>query len=230
MDFTGSDHLEGSGYLLSAATPVFRRLNMSSGQLIEAIRAENISAVKDLISTAGDINQQDEQGWTPLNWAAGKGNLELVKLLVNNGADISKVGRDQRTPYMIALAAGHAEVAKLLRQMEDLRGNEQPSRSGRQYCKAYYLKDLRRYPNWVESKINWKEQGDRSRSDKREDDNRELTDDDIVFLHSDYSVTQSMWHSENVIFNQTTSEWKEFCASSLNFNVPGDLDLIVSAR
>jgi hypothetical protein len=202
---------------------------MSELQLIEAVKAEDAATVKELIESGVDINQQDEQGWTPLNWAAGKGNLALVNLLVENGADVFKVGRDLRMPYMIALAAGHVDVVKFLRQAEDLVAGEKPSRPERKYCKAYHLEDLRQFPDWVESKINWTET-DPGDAGNTSHGGQGFFDDTIVFLHQDYTVTQSMWHNENVIFNQVTPAWKGFCATALKFKVPDDLDFIVAAK
>ena len=199
---------------------------MSDLQLIEAVKGENATAAKELIESGADVNQQDDQGWTPLNYAAGKGDLELVKLLVENSADIFKVGRDQRTPYMIALAAGRVEVVKFLREAEDRFEGEKPSRPERKYCKAYHLKDLRIYPAWTEGRINWKAKnyGDASGNGTAPDQG--FSDDDIVFLHQDYTVTQSMWHNENVIFDQVSPQWRDYCNDRLNFKVPDDLDLI----
>jgi hypothetical protein len=202
---------------------------MNGLRLIEEIKAENVASVKELIESGADVNWQDEQGWTPLNWAAGKGNLEVVKFLVSRGADVFKVGRDQRTPYLIALAAGHVEVVRFLRQAEDESEGEKPARPERKYCKAYYLRDLRQFPNWVESKISWKDEKPQP-SEKGESKAQPLSDEEIAFLHQDYTVTQSMWHGENVIFNQVTAEWKEFCAGALKFKAPEDLDLIVARQ
>lgn len=200
---------------------------MSELQFIEAVKAENMSMIQGLIDSGVDVNQQDEHGWTPLNWAAGKGHLQMVALLVENGADVFKVGRDMRTPYMIALAAGHAEVVKYLRQCEDRVEGEKPARPERKYCKAYHLKNLRAFPGWSESRINWKETADDKNS---ENGSKTFSDDDVVFIHQDCTVTQSMWHNEDVIFNQESPEWKQFCADTLNFKVPDDLDLIVSFK
>jgi len=109
---------------------------MNDLALIDAVKAGDYDKSSALINEGADVNQQDEQGWTPLNFAAGKGNLALVKLLVEKGAEIFKVGRDQRTPYMIALAAGRVSVVKSLREMEDQYPGEKPARPERKYCKA----------------------------------------------------------------------------------------------
>ena len=199
---------------------------MSDVQLIEAVKAGNLTAVRDLIESGVDLNQQDEQGWTPLNWAAGKGDLPLVKLLIEKGADVFRVGRDQRTPYLIALAAGYDEVVKLLRAAEEKVGGGKNSRPKRDYCRAYVLSDLRQFPGWTESRINWKENSDNGDAGS---DSQALSDNDIVFLHDDSTVTQSMWRNRNIIFNQVSPEWQEFCANTLNFKVPDDLDLIVKS-
>jgi ankyrin repeat protein len=206
---------------------------MNNLQLIEAVKAEDMTAVKKLLENNTDVHQQDEQGWTPLNWAAGKGNPEMVKLLLENGADVFKVGRDQRTPYMITLAAGHVEIAKLLKEIEekmDIEKSKNSSGREKKYCKASHLKDFRQFSSWSESKINWKEdKNDTDDGDETKDGDKEFSGDDIVFIHQDYTVTQSMWHNENVIFNNVTPEWKKFCAEVLKFKVPTDFDLIVSS-
>lgn len=180
---------------------------MSQMELIEAIRSGNRASVEEMVKAGIDLTQQDKQGWTPLNWAAGSGNLEIVELLLDNGADPLAVGRDLRTPQMIALAAGHAEVVKRLRSAEaDAKGGETEP-SDRKYCTAYHLSDLRRYPSW---------------SSELQD----LSDDDVVFLHQDFTVTKSIWAGEDVVFDKVTDEWKNFCGNELQFAVPDSLDLI----
>jgi ankyrin repeat protein len=192
-------------------------------ELIELCKSGEMEKAEALIKSGADVNQQDEQGWTPLNFAAGKGDLAMVKLLVESGADIFKVGRDNRTPYMIALAAGRAEVARYLRDKEDAYPGEKPPRPERKYCKAYYLKDLRSFSDWSEERANWKTANENNDQKSAE----ELIDDSIVFIHQDFTVTRSMWHNENVVFNNVTPEWKTFCSDKLGFKVPDDLDLIV---
>ena len=91
---------------------------MSDLQLIDAVKTGQLAKVEEALNAGADLQQQDEQGWTPLNWAAGKGAAEIVSLLLNRGADVFRTGRDQRTPYKIALAAKHTDVARLLKKAE----------------------------------------------------------------------------------------------------------------
>jgi hypothetical protein len=199
---------------------------MNDLTLIGAVKNGNLAEVEALIKGKADVNQEAEQGWTPLNFAAGKGDLALVKLLVESGADIFKVGRDKRTPYMIALAANRASVAKYLRGLEDAARGEKPHSRQRQYCKAYHLAEIRKYPGWSESRINWKDDKGKSESDVE----GALPDDQVVFIHQDLTVTESMWHNENVIFNAADPAWEEFCANTLQFKVPDGLDLMSASE
>jgi uncharacterized protein len=179
---------------------------MSQMELIEAIKSGNRAAVAEVIQSGVDLQQQDKQGWTALNWAAGSGHLEIVELLLEHGADPLAVGRDLRTPQMIALAAGHADVVRRLREAEAKAGATEAS--DRKYCTAYHLGDLRRYAEWTS-------------------ESEDLKDEDVVFLHQDYTVTKSMWAGEDVVFNNVTDQWRHFCNSELRFAVPDSLDLIV---
>jgi Ankyrin repeats (3 copies) len=190
---------------------------MGEVQLIEAVKAGDLATVEALLASGADIHQQDKQGWTPLNWAAGKVDVAIVESLLKHGADIFTVGRDQRTPYMIALAAARVEVARLLREAEEKAGRAKNySQQPRKYCKAYYLKDLRAFSGWSESQT-------------EDGDVHTVSDNDVVFLHQDLTVTTSMWHNENVLFNQRTPEWEDFCTAVLQFKVPDDFDLIPQA-
>ena len=195
---------------------------MNQMEFIEAIKSGNRAVVAEMIEAGAELDQQDKQGWTPLNWAAGSGHLEIVELLLEHGADPLAVGRDLRTPQMIALAAGHVEVVKRLRRAEAESKQEQTESSERKYCTAYQLRDLRRYPEWLEKNL---EAGAESKTSENGQP-QGLNDDDVVFLHQDYTVTKSMWAGEDVIFDNVTEQWKQFCTTELRFVVPDSLDLI----
>lgn len=196
-------------------------------ELIEAVKTGNVESVQQLITSGADLNQADKQGWRPLNWAAARGKLEIVQLLLQHGAAVDAVGIDQRTPAMIALAAGHANAARLLRQTEARAAGEKPVRPQRQYCKAYHLGQLRQFAGWQEKRIEGTKSTDHA-SGNGQAQPLERTDDAIIYVHEDFTVTADIWHNEKVIFDQATPAWIEFCASALNFKVPDDLDLITS--
>lgn len=197
---------------------------MSNLQLIDAVKTGQPAKVEEALNAGADIHQQDEQGWTPLNWAAGRGSVEIVSLLLNRGADVSRTGRDQRTPYKIALAAKHTDVARLLKKAEQAINGASGDSTSRNYARAYLLGELRKFNDWREEKINWKETIPAEENGK----SRELSDDDVVFVQEDFTVTQLIWPGENVIFNRTTPEWVDFCTKELQFKVPDDFDLIAS--
>lgn len=197
---------------------------MSDLQLIDAVKTGQRAKVEAALNAGADVHQQDEQGWRPLHWAAGKGSVEIVSLLLDRGADVFRVGRDQRTPYKIALAAKHTDVARLLKEAEQSVNGANGESNSREYARAYLLGELRKFSDWREEKINWKE----TIPTEENGSSRKLSDDDVVFLQEDFTVTELIWPGENVIFNRTTPEWISFCTQELQFKVPDDFDLIAS--
>ncbi len=69
------------------------------------------------------------------------------------------------------------------------------------YCKAYLLKQFREYSQWCEN-------------------NQELTEEDVLYLQENYIVTNGIYLDENIIFDDVTPEWREFCHQVLNFQIP----------
>jgi uncharacterized protein len=164
---------------------------MTNTELIEAVKAGDESTVVRLLDAGQDVNANgNEQEWTALNFAAGAGNLPMISLLLQRGANVFAVGRDNRTPYNIALAAGHIEACRLLSEAEQAAGGDTKRISSRAYetrpyCKAYALSKLRQFPNWTET---WPSSKGHDKSDKPDE---APTDQTIVFIHQDYTVTKS---------------------------------------
>lgn len=190
---------------------------MSETKVIEAAKDGDRDTLETLLDGGADINEQDEEhGWTALCWASGAGDVETVKLLLEKGADVTLTGRDNRTPLMIAKAADRKEVAKILTEKEKELGVWEDPRETQPYCKAYYLKDLRQFDDWSEIATEPLVEED------EDEEPRPAQDDDIVYIHQDFTVTESMWHGEDVIVDEVTPEWKTFCESKLEFAIPED--------
>jgi ankyrin repeat protein len=64
-----------------------------------------------LVKRGAEVNQE---GWTPLHYAATIGNVELIKLFIANYAYIDAAAPNQTTPLMMAARHDHFDAVKLL--------------------------------------------------------------------------------------------------------------------
>ena len=55
------------------------------GALTQATIDGNIEAAKQAIAAGADVNAKDGGGWTPLHWAAARGQTEVAELLRKHG-------------------------------------------------------------------------------------------------------------------------------------------------
>jgi hypothetical protein len=91
------------------------------------------------------------------------------------------------------------------------------------YCKAYYLGALRKFSGWNERRINWKNLDAQGTEAPMGSEPPPFADEDIVYVHEDLTVTQSIYKDENVIFPNVTPEWETFCRTQLDFRIPDDM-------
>ncbi len=87
------------------------------------------------------------------------------------------------------------------------------------YCKAYYVKRFREYPGWDEHAKKVKKERKEEKGEEIEIE-RDMTDEDFLYLHDSYIVTDGIFVDEDIIFDQVTDEWKEFCHKTLEFEIP----------
>jgi hypothetical protein len=87
------------------------------------------------------------------------------------------------------------------------------------YCKAYLAKQFREYPNWTENAANVRKEK-KEVNGKEVEVERELNDDSILYLQENYVVTDGIFKDENIIFDNVTDEWKDFCHNTLAFEIP----------
>ena len=87
------------------------------------------------------------------------------------------------------------------------------------YCKAYLLKSLRQFSGWVEKAENARKEKELVDGEEAEIV-RELTDDAILYLQENYVVTDGIFKDENIIFDDVTPEWVEYCQQELEFEIP----------
>lgn len=87
------------------------------------------------------------------------------------------------------------------------------------YCKAYSLKKLLKFSKWTEHIENARKEM-KEVDGKEVEVDRELTDDDFLYLQENYVVTDGIFMDENIIFDNVTPEWKDFCKTTLGFEIP----------
>ena len=79
------------------------------------------------------------------------------------------------------------------------------------YCKAYAVEQLRHFPSWSEAVpplvVNT-------------DPGPEARGVSYYYLHDDYTVTAGVFRDQKITFDRVTEEWKNFCASVLDFHPP----------
>ena len=89
------------------------------------------------------------------------------------------------------------------------------------YCKSFPLERFRQFPGWTENLKN-------ARKTRQEIDGetveveRELSDADYLYLQENYTVTDSIFLDENVIFSNVTTAWIDFCRNELGVKFPPD--------
>jgi ankyrin repeat protein len=194
--------------------------------LTDAVRAGDTARVREVLDGGADVAARDDDGWSALDWAAGRGDETVIRVLLDHGADPLATGREQRRPHDIALAAGHTGAARLLRAAADRAAPQDPADyAWRPYCRAYPLAELRRYPSWPDAP-QLAENGGETAAAGEGDDRGGDDGGGIVFLHDDLTVTASMWPGEDVLFDAVTADWAQFCATELGFRVPDEMDLV----
>jgi len=87
--------------------------------LIEAVKSKDVTAVERILKQEEynpdfTINQKDENGGTPLWWAAFNNSLALVQLLLKHNADPNMPGENEETPLWWATKKNNLAITKLL--------------------------------------------------------------------------------------------------------------------
>jgi len=85
-------HTQVISILLNAGLDVNQTNNNGKNALHFAIEQDHINSVAILLNAAGvDINSQTIYGFTPLHYAALKGNEKIISILLEAGADVNLV-------------------------------------------------------------------------------------------------------------------------------------------
>ncbi|MHC9540577.1 MAG: ankyrin repeat domain-containing protein [Vulcanimicrobiota bacterium] len=98
----------------NAATMTMPQRQQVCGDIFEAIRKSDGTAVQAFIASGLDINGKNKSGNTPLHCAAGMGRKEIVAILLAAGAYVNSRDRHNETPLHKAASAGRKETSEVL--------------------------------------------------------------------------------------------------------------------
>ena len=82
--------------------------------IIQAVQNDDQAAVAELLKQKADVNAREEDGATPLSWAAVRCNLEIARLLLGAGANPNLRNEQGIDPLYLAIVNGSPAMAKLL--------------------------------------------------------------------------------------------------------------------
>jgi len=87
---------------------------ISGPSLIEAVKQDNVAAVKTLLSQKVNVNATETDGSTALHWAAQVGDPVIADLLIAAGANVNATTRYKITPLSLAASNGNAAIIEKL--------------------------------------------------------------------------------------------------------------------
>ena len=80
-----------------------------------AIEKDNLVYAQKVLSMNFDPNLLNDNGYTPLQYAAMRGNAQMVELLIRNGANVGILSKDGESAVELALKLGHTQAAEVLK-------------------------------------------------------------------------------------------------------------------
>ena len=63
-----------------------------------------------------DPNLQSDNGYTPLQYAAMRGNAQMVELFIRNGANVNALSKEGESAMELALKMDRTEAAEVLKK------------------------------------------------------------------------------------------------------------------
>ena len=81
-----------------------------------AIEKDNLVYAQKVLSMSFDPNLVSDNGYTPLQYAAMRGNAQMVELFIRNGADVTMLSRDGESAVELALKMDHRQVVEVLKK------------------------------------------------------------------------------------------------------------------
>ena len=86
--------------------------------LTKACRQGDITQVKKALEKGANVNIMDQDGYTPLHYAARFGRTYMVQVLLEKNAETKRQDGGGNTAAHLAVKNGHHEVVRLINDYE----------------------------------------------------------------------------------------------------------------
>lgn len=96
-------------------------MNIPDRQLVHAAEEGETETMRSLIEMGTNVNSTDDDGWTPLHFAAVNGHTETAVLLIERKADADSKNNRGSTPLEITAALGYTETAAAMQWAQQKR-------------------------------------------------------------------------------------------------------------
>jgi hypothetical protein len=96
-----------------------------------AIEKDNLVYAQKVLSMNFNPNLLNDNGYTPLQYAAMRGNAQMVELFIRNGADVGILSKDGESAVELALKLGHSQAAEVLKTArQEMLAQEEAAKAG----------------------------------------------------------------------------------------------------
>ncbi len=97
-----------------------------------AIEKDNLVYAQKVLSMNFDPNLLSDNGYTPLQYAAMRGNAQMVELFIRNGANVAMLSKDGESAAELALKLGHNQAAEVLKKArQEMLAQEEADKPGK---------------------------------------------------------------------------------------------------
>lgn len=100
------------------------RCRVHDTRVYDAAKIGNLYGLKECVDVLHlGVDDEDDDGYTPLMIASSNGHLKMVKLLIENGANANIKNVEGETASMIALRYGHLKIVEALKDTDSVIAN-----------------------------------------------------------------------------------------------------------
>lgn len=97
-----------------------------------AIEKDNLVYAQKVLSMNFDPNLLSDNGYTPLQYAAMRGNAQMVELFIRNGSNVAMLSKDGESAAELALKLGHNQAAEVLKKArQEMLAQEEADKAGK---------------------------------------------------------------------------------------------------